>query len=98
MPKIVDHIQQDTLIDNDTDWMGMISGFVTVDKNSTLLVYGMVNGNVTINSGCSLIIYGIVNGDIVNAGTCKVFGVVDGKLIRQGGHFEIDDKAIIRKS
>ncbi|EKT3958483.1 hypothetical protein NTJ28_002499 [Flavobacterium psychrophilum] len=98
MTQITSHIRQDIIIDNETNLTGMVTGNVTVDNASNFIVHGMVNGNVIVQVGATLLVHGTINGNIINSGLCKVFGVVNGKLIDNGGSFDIDSKAHINET
>lgn len=98
MKQITSHIRQDIVIDNETNLTGMITGNVTVDNASNFIIQGMVNGNLTVQCNSTLLVHGTINGNIINSGLCKVFGVVNGKLIENGGSFYIDSKAHINET
>ncbi len=95
MIEINTNIKQDVTIDQQTKLLGMITGNVVIDNSSNFIVHGTINGSIMINEGSSLFTYGTINGDIINHGECKIYGIVNGKLIQSGGQFDIDNKAII---
>ncbi len=97
MEQITSHISQDVVIDSETTLTGMVTGNVTVDNASNFIVYGMINGDVIVQVNSALLVHGTINGNIVNSGLCKVFGIVNGKLIDKGGRFDIDSKAVINE-
>jgi cytoskeletal protein CcmA (bactofilin family) len=68
---------------------------IEVSNGATLTIHAIFNGKMKINKDSIVIVHGIVNGFIVNEGLCKIFGVVNGELIEQGGQFIIDEKASI---
>ena len=95
MIEITNHVEQDVTINSDANLHGMISGNVSIEKPAVFMVHGMVNGNITIQNNSTLIVHGTINGNIINMGHCKIFGMVDGSLIENGGKFDIDPKAQI---
>lgn len=83
------------LINQDTQIGNISNDEIKVSNESTLIISGIQNGNLFINKGSTIIIHGTVNGNIVNEGICKIFGVIHGDLIKQGGQFHIDKGALI---
>ena len=96
MNQITTHISQDIIIDSPTKLVGMISGNVSLENSTDFLIEGFINGDITVQSNSTLIVHGTINGNIINAGLVKIFGRINGKLIENGGSFEIDPKAIIK--
>ena len=86
----------DTILIQENKRIGnIVTADIEVSNSSTLIVGGIVNGQITIHKLATVIVDGIVNGDIVNAGVCKIFGTINGRLIENNGHFEIDKDALI---
>ncbi len=98
MKEIKEHLRGELKIDSDTIILGMISGNVTVENSAILEIHGTINGNINIGADTLVIIQGRVSGNIVNKGTCEIYGSITGELIKEGGEFMIDEKAIINKS
>lgn len=82
-------IQENKRIEN------IVTADIEVSNSATLIVGGIVNGQIIIHKLATVLVDGIVNGNIVNAGVCKIFGIINGKLIENNGQFEIDKDALI---
>lgn len=95
MKEILNHLGSDIIIDGDNNIQGILSVNILVTDCATLYVYGIVNGQVTIAEKATMIVHGTINGNIINDGNCKIFGTVNGKLIKQLGEYSIDNKASI---
>jgi hypothetical protein len=74
----------------------IVTSEIDVSNGATLTIRGIVNGNIKIHKSSTVIIEGIVNGNIINGGLCKIYGMVNGIPIEQGGEFVIDKKAQIK--
>jgi len=95
MTEITKHIKEDITIESNTNLHSMVSGNISVSQSVEFIVHGTVNGNIVVQNNSLLIIHGTVNGNIINSGLCKIFGMINGKLIDKGGNFEIDPNAMI---
>ncbi|MEP6675940.1 MAG: hypothetical protein ABJA78_12320 [Ferruginibacter sp.] len=97
MKEIINHIKGAVMIDCDTVLYGIISGDVIVINEANFIVTGMINGSITIEKKSAVTINGTLNGNINNSGNCKITGIVNGDLIKNGGRFNISSEALINK-
>lgn len=94
MKTIYEKINSNIEIHEDTTLHGMIVGNVIIDDNSSMVSHGMIIGNIEIHKNSELIVYGIVNGHIINEGSCRVFGTINGTVTNDnGGELVIDPNA-----
>jgi hypothetical protein len=97
MKIITEKIEGETNLNEDTKLTGMIVGSTTVSENTLLQLHGMIIGNLILKKGCSVYLHGMVDGDVINkGGYLEIFGIVNGKVIRENGETKVDSKAIIR--
>jgi cytoskeletal protein CcmA (bactofilin family) len=95
---IYDKIEKDIDIEEDTTIHGMIVGNVQVLDGVTLHLHGMVIGQVLLKEKSNVYLHGTVNGDVINqGGMLEIFGVVNGKVVKESGKTIIDSNAIVRK-
>ena len=99
MKIIRNKIEGNTPINEDTQLHGMIVGSTTVSRNSILQLHGMIIGDLILEENSTVYLHGMVNGNIINnGGYLEVFGIVNGKIIRESGKTIIDSNAGIRAS
>lgn len=97
MKVIRSKVEGNTILSEDTQLHGMIVGSTTVSENILLQMHGMIIGNLILKVDSEVYLHGMVNGDVINkGGYLKVFGIVNGKLIRESGDTVVDPKAIVR--
>lgn len=59
----------------------------------------MINGDLILIKDCSVYIHGMVNGDVINkGGYLEIFGIFNGKVIRENDEIKINSNAVIQKS
>jgi len=86
MKTIIENIEGDTWVEQDTELHGYILGSAIVRSGKLLRVCGAISGNVKLESGARVFLYGYVGGDVVNnGGLLEVYGVVNGRVVRQAG-------------
>jgi hypothetical protein len=82
-------------IDRDEIIMDIFNSNIEVSGATILTIKGMVNGTITIDKDSKVEIYGVVNGNIINSGTCVIWGMINGALIRNGGKFDVKPGASV---
>ncbi len=87
---------EDITIVKETNLRGIHNGNATVCNNGVLIINGILNGNVTIEEHAEVIVWGTVVGNIINKGTCRIAGSIQGQLIEKGGRFVIDKNASVK--
>ena len=91
---INENIEGDTWLEQDVELHGIILGSVIVRAGKLFRVCGSVSGNIKLEARARVFLYGYVGGDIVNSGgILEVYGVVNGRVIRQAGTTRIDRQA-----
>ncbi len=84
MRVIVDKIEGDTVIDEDTQLNGMIVGKTTVAEGVQLALNGMVVGNLVAKKDSVVYLYGMVVGDVINeGGKLEVRGMITGQTFKK---------------
>ena len=97
MKVIRNKIEGNTTISEDTQLHGMIVGSTTVLQKNVLQLHGMIIGDLILEENSTVYLHGMVNGNITNnGGYLGVFGIVNGKIIRESGDTIIDSNARIR--
>jgi hypothetical protein len=92
---INENIEGDTWLEQDVELHGIILGSVIVRAGKLFRVCGAVSGSVKLEARARVFLYGYVGGDIVNSVGClEVYGVVNGRVIRQAGTTRIDRQAM----
>ena len=87
----------DMTIQGEVRLNGMITGSATVSEGALLELTGTVVGNLNIEPGSTVYLHGMVNRDVFNrGGMLTVFGVIQGRLVREAGETEIHSESIIR--
>ena len=77
---------------------GVIDGDATVAEGTHLCLNGMITGNLTVEAGATCDLRGTVIGSVINTGgDLQVFGLIQGSLVRQGGHTNVDSRASIKE-
>ncbi|KIL46946.1 hypothetical protein KP77_25150 [Jeotgalibacillus alimentarius] len=98
MKEIEGKIEDNIEIEEDTVLRGMIVGDVQVIGSAEFILSGMVVGDITLYENTNVYIRGTVSGDVINkGGSLEVYGVIDGKLIKEQGTNLIDKDAIIER-
>ena len=98
MKVIRNNIEGNTTINEDTQLHGMVVGLTTVSLNSILQLHGMIIGDLILEESSTVYLHGMVNGNVINnGGYLKVFGTVNGKVIRESGETIIDSNSVIRE-
>jgi cytoskeletal protein CcmA (bactofilin family) len=98
MKVIVDKIDGNLLVNEDTQLNGMVIGNVSVEENKTLQLNGMVFGEIVIKPTATVYLNGIVNGRVINGGGhLEIFGIVNGAVVKQKGETIISPEARISR-
>jgi len=93
---IRENIEGDTWLEQDVELHGIILGSVIVPAGRLFHVCGAVSGSVHLEARARVFLYGYVGGDVVNNGGClELYGVVNGRVIRQAGTTRIDRQALV---
>ncbi len=96
MRVIRDKIEGETVLSEDTQLHGMITGSTIVSKNTVLQLHGVIIGNLILKAGATTYLHGMVIGDVINeGGHLEVFGTIKGKVIRKDGETIVDLKAMV---
>lgn len=97
MKVILGKIEGDAIINEDTQLFGMIVGSTTISEKASLQLHGMIIGNLILKEDSKVYLHGMVNGDVINkGGYLEIFGIVNGKIIREKGETIVDSQAIVR--
>ncbi|OIK05542.1 polymer-forming cytoskeletal protein [Bacillus sp. MUM 13] len=97
MDAILNKIEGNLTITNDTILHGMVIGNVEVIGFTVLEISGTINGEMIVNKGNTVILHGTVNGDVINnGGDLAVYGTINGRLFRENGRTIVESNAIVR--
>jgi len=97
MKVIHETIEGDATLREDTAFHGTINGSMTVAERVQAFFHGIVNGQLILNNNSTVYLHGTVNGDVINrGGHLEIFGVVNGRVMREAGESTIHPKAIVR--
>jgi cytoskeletal protein CcmA (bactofilin family) len=97
MRVILDKVEGDQTIAEDTTLVGVIAGNVKVESGVFFALVGTVTGNVEVENMANVEIHGVTVGDVINRnGDILIKGVVVGNVIRKPGRTEIAPGAVIR--
>jgi len=97
MKVIRDKVEGETVLTEGTELLGMIVGKTTVSEDTLLKLHGMIVGDLILEKGSTVYLHGTVNGDVINrGGVLQVFGIVNGRIVRQSGETVVDSKALVR--
>ncbi|HEX9987006.1 MAG TPA: polymer-forming cytoskeletal protein [Chloroflexia bacterium] len=90
-------VTEDITLEEDLRLHGMVVGSVTVSPNVTLELNGYVTENVIVLPGARVELHGRVGGNVRNTGgRLKVWGVIDGLLMREAGDTIVYSGARVR--
>jgi hypothetical protein len=94
---INDKVVGEIILNENTELHGMIVGNTTVTEGILLKLHGMIIGDLILEKDSTVYLHGMTKGDVINRGEIlKVYGMVNGRIIRQDGETLVDSKAVVR--
>lgn len=86
MRTVLDKIEGDTVINEDTELLGTIVGCTRVCENIQLDLYGAIIGDLVMEQNSRVYLYGVVSGNVMNnGGHLEIPGMANREVIGDNG-------------